>query len=386
VQSSTRKTEKEHRATTDKDAHGETNAAVYLHCDVDKMFYSVEALETPALADEQRAVIISVEPRAYPRAVVTTANGVARSIGITSGMSTAIATRMAHDHGIDVIYVAPRHDVYSRYSRRLMDLLRTETPLLEQRSIDEAALEWQHHGFLLEPVVRLRARILAEIGLSVSFGVAPTLLVAKMASELAKSREDHVCIVQPGEQAAWLAPLPVRALVGIGPKTEARLLGFGLSTIGQLADRPLEWLVDQFGSSYGRYLVHASRGEDESTLVGEHTYKSISAEHTFARDTIDRAEIWRRLQAQAREVAERLHDESLVAGEVAIKVRYGVTWETITRQQRLGSPTDDAQVLAAGAAALMRKAWTRRPIRLIGLRAARLDPRSDARQLPLEGP
>jgi DNA polymerase-4 len=136
-------------------------------------------------------------------------------------------------------------------------------------------------------------------------------------------------------------------------------------------------LVDQFGSAYGRYLYRASRGQDDSTLVGERAWKSISAEHTFARDTGDRAEIWLRLQAQAQDVSRRLRDENLVASEVAIKVRYGVTWETITRQQRLGSATDDPAVLAAGAAALMRKAWTRQPIRLIGLRAAKLESRSD---------
>src|ERR1700730_3951078 len=184
---------------------------LYLHCDVDKMYYSVEAIETPALADEARAVIISANPREYPRAVVTTANGVARSIGIGSGMSTAVATRMARDKGIDVLCVAPRHDVYAAYSRRLMDVLRTETPLLEQRSIDEAALDWRHHGYAEEPVSRLRQRILDEIGLSVSFGVAPTLLVAKMASEAAKAHDDHVCVVPPGEAEAFLAPLSVRA-------------------------------------------------------------------------------------------------------------------------------------------------------------------------------
>ena len=351
--------------------------SVYLHCDVDKMYFSVEALEAPGLMDDPRAVIIGVDPRDYPRGVVTTANAVARAIGISSGMSCAIAARTAREHGIDVVFVKPRHDLYGQYSRRLMDVLRTETPLLEQRSIDEAALDWQQHGFAREPVLALRARVLQEIGLSVSFGLAPTLLVAKMASEVAKSREDHVCVVAPGEAAAFLAPLSVRALVGIGPKAEARLRGFEVTAIGELAARPLEWLVDQFGASYGRYLHHASRGEDDSTLVGEHTSKSISAEHTFGRDTADRAEIWRMLQAQAADVSSRLRGERLVAGEVAIKVRYGVTWETITRQQRLGAPTDDAHVLAAGAAALMRRAWTRRPIRLIGLRAGRLEPASD---------
>src|SRR5437867_5778219 len=341
------------------------------------MYYSVEAIETPSLGDEQRAVIISVNPREYARAVVTTANGVARAVGITSGMSTAIAARIAREKGVDVVYVAPPHDVYARYSKRLMDLLRTETPLLEQRSIDEAALDWRQHGFSPEPVRLLRQRIVDEIGLSVSFGVAPTLLVAKMASEIAKSHADHVCVVGPGEATAFLAPLSVRALVGIGPKSEARLRGFEIHTIGDLAARPLDWLVDNFGSSYGRYLHHASRGDDDSTLVGERNSKSISAEHTFSRDTSDRAEIWRRLQAQAREVADRLREDNLLACEVAIKLRYGVTWETITRQQRLGSATDDPRVLAAGAAALMRKAWTRRPIRLIGLRAAKLEARSD---------
>src|ERR671932_259869 len=369
-------------STTEAEVEAES---VYLHCDVDKMYYSVEALETPELANERRAVIISVDPREYPRAVVTTANGVARRLGITSGMSTALAARLARDNGIEVAFVAPRHDIYSQYSRRLMDLLRTETPLLEQRSIDEAALDWRHHGFARQPVVDLRRRILTDVGLSVSFGLAPTLLVAKIASEAAKAHDDHVCIVEPGGAAAFLAPLSVRALVGIGPKSEARLRGFDIVTIGQLAERPLEWLVDQFGAAYGRYLHRASRGQDDSSLVAEHVYKSISAEHTFARDTVDRAQIWRRLQSQAREVSDRLRQEGLLAREVAIKLRYGVTWETITRQQRLGSPTDDASVLAAGAAALVRKSWTRRPIRLIGLRAGKLEPARGAVQLTLPG-
>jgi DNA polymerase IV len=347
------------------------------------MFYSVEAIETPALAEDPRAVIISVDPRDYPRAVVTTANSVARTLGISSGMSTAIATRIAREGGVDVVYVPPRHEIYGRYSRRLMELLRTETLLLEQRSIDEAALDWSHHGYAIEPVVALRQRILGEIGLSVSFGVAETLLVAKMASEAAKSEPAHVVVVAPGESAAFLAPLDVRALIGVGPKTEVRLRSFGIERIGDLAQRPIEWLVEQFGSAYGRYLFSASRGLDDSMLVGEHTYKSISAEHTFARDTADRSEIWRMLQAHSLEVATRLREQQLVAGEVAIKLRYGVTWETITRQQRLGVPTADAMVLAAGAAALMRKSWTRRPIRLIGLRAGKLEPARADTQLPL---
>src|SRR5215831_5294119 len=136
--------------------------AVYLHCDVDKMYFSVEALESPGLADDMRAVIVGIDPREYPRSVVTTANAVAREIGITSGMSTAIASRMARERGIEVVFLPPRHDLYGHYSRRLMDLLRDATPLLEQRSIDEAAMDWRHNGFAREPVVQLRERILSD--------------------------------------------------------------------------------------------------------------------------------------------------------------------------------------------------------------------------------
>src|SRR5207245_8912300 len=119
-----------------------------------------------------------LDPREYPRAVVTTANGVAREIGINSGMSTAIATRMARERGVDVVFVRPRHDLYGQYSKRLMELLRSETPLLEQRSIDEAALDWRQHGFVREPVLRLRKRILDEAGLSVACCVACTVRAA----------------------------------------------------------------------------------------------------------------------------------------------------------------------------------------------------------------
>jgi DNA polymerase-4 len=359
------------------------STSVYLHCDVDKMYYGVEALERPELASDERVVIIGADPREYPRGIVTTANGVARAIGITSGLSTAIAQRLATEHGLETVFIPPRHSLYAEYSRRLMDLLRTETDALEQRSIDEAALDWRHHGFKPDAISRLRARILEQIGLSVSFGLAANLLVAKMASEVAKTREDHVCIVPAGQEQRFLAPLPIRALVGVGPKSEARLHGLGVQRIGDLAARPIEELVDLFGSAYGRYLHRASRGEDDSTLNQAPLSRSISAEHTFARDTVDRAELWRMLRAQAQEVASRLRADGLVASEVAIKLRYGVSFETITRQQRLGSPTADAEILAAGAAALMRKAWTRRPIRLIGLRAARLEPPGTAEQLAL---
>src|SRR5215831_4919271 len=206
---------------------------------------------------------------------------------------------------------------------------------------------------------------------------------AKMASEAAKQRQDHVCIVQPGQEAEFMSPLPIRALVGVGPKAEAKLTEVGIKTIGMLAARPVEDLITRFGRSYGRYLHEASRGVDDTRLEPERVAKSISAEHTFPRDTVDRHLLWQQLRAQADEVAARLRSERLVALEVAIKLRY-TDWRTLTRQMQLSAPTDEPAVLAAGAATLMQRHWERRrAVRLIGLRAGRLTEATRPAQLML---
>jgi DNA polymerase-4 len=346
-----------------------------LYVDADRFFFSVEAIERPELADDPRPIVISHDPRQAPRAVVTTANDAARALGINSAMSSAMALRLAPD----ALFLPPRHELYSRHSERLMALLRTASPLVQQNSIDEAALEWPF-GFDSAPPIALRARVRAELGLSVSFGLARNPLVAKMASERAKSTAERVFVVSEGGEAAFLAPLPIRALIGVGPKAEARLRGLAIETIGALADRPLAELVAAFGQSYGRYLHRASRGEDDSALRAERQSKSISAERTFGVDTADRRQLWTELCGQAEEVAARLRAEDLVAGEVAIKLRYA-SWETITRQMRLGAATDQAEQIAAAAAALMRKHWARgRTVRLLGVRAGQLAPRPPAVQ------
>ncbi len=358
---------------------------VLLWADVDKMFYSVEVLERPELrlTEADYPVVIGWDPSESPRSIVTTANGPARALGITSGMSTAVARRRAPGR---ILFLAPRHDLYRRYSKRLVDVLESATPSLEQCSIDEAVLDWTQHGYDVEPVRRLRQRVVDEVGLSVSFGLARNRLVAKLGSEAAKSEPSRICVVRPGEEAAFLAPRPLRALIGVGPKNEIRMTTLGLRTIGDIAGRPLEWLVDQFGASYGRYLFDASRGVGSTHVTTTHENRSISEETTFDYDTADRAEIWRRLRRQADEVSAKLRRAGLVASEVAIKVRYG-DWQTITRQQRLGSATDEAGVLAAAAAALMKRHWQReRAIRLIGLRVARLTAPDPSIQLPLFQP
>jgi DNA polymerase IV len=292
-------------------------------------------------------------------------------------MSGARALRLAPD----ALFVPPRHDLYRAYSDRLLAVLREASPTVQPLSIDEAWLEWGHHGF--DPVAarELRERVLAGTGLSISVGVATSKLVAKMATEAAKP--GGVRVVPPGAEAAFLAPQPVRALVGVGPRTAERLVEAGVATIGELAARPRPELVRLFGRSHGTHLWERARGIDPSELEPDREPKSYSAEHTFQRDTVDRRLLWGELRAQAEEVAGRLRSDGLLAGEVAIKLRYA-DFATLTRQLRLAVPTAAPEALADAAAGLMRRHWDRaRPIRLIGLRAARFSLADAPIQLPL---
>jgi DNA polymerase-4 len=352
-----------------------------LHADADRFYYAVEALNRPDLAASERPVVVGHDPREAPRAIVTTANDAARRLGIGSGMAGARALQLAPD----ALFIPPRFVLYHRYSQRLMALLRAETPRLQQLSIDEAWLDWSHRGFDARPARELRARVLAATGLSVSLGVAASKLLSKMATEAAKEQAERVFLVRPGEEPAFLGPRPLRALYGVGPKTAARLQALGLETIGQLAELPLQRLVAEFGEAHGRALFEHSRGVDESELRSERDPKSYSAEHTFQADTRDRAELWSRLRAQAEHVAERLRRDGLCASEVAIKLRYA-DWTDLTRQVRLAAPTFDSTVLSRTAAVLMRRHWDpSRPIRLIGLRAGRLQSVDGPTQLQIPG-
>ena len=320
--------------------------------------------KSPALADDPRVVIVSVDPREYPRAVVTTANGVARALGINSGMSygagSSHGARARDRRRLRATAARP----VRQYSRRLMDLLRTETALLEQRSIDEAALDWRHHGFLSEPVLHLRER---DPPRDRSVGVVWRRGEPAGGQDGFRGRQNarrpRVRRRARRRRRRFLAPLSVRALVGVGPKSEARLRGFEVCTIGDLAARPLDWLVDQFGSSYGRYLYAAvaRRGRLDAgrrARLQEH----LGGAHLRTRHG-RRAEIWRRLQGAGGGRGRRLRGENLLAGEVAIKLRYGVTWETITRQLAWASPLTTPTCWPPAPRRLMRKAWTRRPIR-----------------------
>ena len=202
-----------------------------------------------------------------------------------------------------------------------------------------------------------------------------------MATEVAKP--GGVCVVPPGTEAAFLAPLPIRALLGVGPRTAERLNEAGITTIGDVAARSRLSLTELVGQSHGGSLWDHAHGRDDSPIQPVREARSYSAEHTFPQDTRDRRALWDQLRAQAAEVARRLRDDDLCAGEVAIKLRYA-SFETVTRQIRLMVPSAAADEIASTAASLMRRDWDRaRAIRLIGVRAGRLRSADAPVQLPL---
>jgi DNA polymerase IV len=344
-----------------------SNNRCILHADADKFYFAVEAVERPELAALDRPVIIGHDPREAARGVVTTANDSARALGIDSGMSC----RLALGRAPNAIFLPPRFAIYHDYSKRLMSVLRGQTETLEQLSVDEAWLDWRAHGFDPVPAIALRQRVRDATGLSVSVGVAPTKLLAKMATEAAKRTVDRVLVVAPGREREFLDPLPVESLWGVGPKTAARLRTLGLETVGAIAAASLDRLQESFGPRHGRILAEHSRGLDDSELAPVRAPKSFSTERTFQSNVIDRSELWRTIQRQSASLAERLERRGLVAAEVAVKLRYA-DWEDLVRQTRLPSPSANAETIASAAATLMRRAWDRdRALRLLGVRVSR---------------
>jgi DNA polymerase-4 len=347
------------------------------HLDLDAFFASVEELQNPALRD--KPVIVGGSPRG--RGVVSSASYPARQYGVHSAMPTARALRLCPD----AILIHPSHSLYGEYSQRVMSLLAEYTPLMEQLSIDEAFLDvtstcgrW---GSAQEMAWELQGRIQQEIGLSASLGIATNKLVAKIASALEKPH--GLVVVKPGQEAAFLSPLPIERLWGVGPATAGQLHGLGVRTIGQLAGLPAGYLEQRFGE-HGRALARHARGLDDRPVEPEETRKSFSQENTFAQDVSDPQRVDRELLRLSERVARRLRRRGLFARTVKIKLR----WEdftTLTRQRTLSQPTNLEQVLYEQGRELLHRAWLReRKIRLIGIGASNLT--TVGHQLGLFGP
>jgi len=336
-------------------------APTILHVDLDAFFAAVEQRDRPELRG--RPVIVGGDPRA--RGVVSAASYEARAFGVHSAMPLRTAAALCPDGTFLPVDGAK----YRRESRRVMEILGRFTPLLEQVSIDEAFLDVAGSEPLFGPpeaiARRIRAAVRDEVGLTASVGAATTKLVAKIASDLRKP--DGLVVVPPGEEAAFLAPLPIRRLWGVGEQTRVVLAEHGVRTIGDLAELPVDVLVRRLGA-HGATLHDRARGIDPSPVTGDVAAKSVSHEHTFDVDTTDAEVIERTLLALAEGVASRLRAGGVRASTIAVKVRDS-GFNTVTRQRTLPEPTDLADPIFRTALDLVRPEVRGRRIRLLGVGA-----------------
>lgn len=343
-----------------------------VHLDLDAFYAAVEVLDHPKL--EGKPVVVG----GRGRGVVAAASYPARKFGIHSAMPMYQALQLCPE----AVVLPPRFSLYRDYSRRVIRILRQTSPLVEQISIDEAYLDLTDLVVAWEEAVDiaqdLQARVREEVRLSASLGVAANKLVAKVASDHRKP--GGLTVVRPGQEAAFLAPLPVRVLWGVGPVTADKLQRMGVHTVGQLAQLSGDDLQESFGRR-GADMAQRARGKDERAVVTKYERKSVSQERTFAHDLRDAKSLKDQLQRLSRGVAQHLQKAELAAGTVAIKLRYS-DFETLTRQMSLTVPTDDKQVIYRAALVLLRRTWQRgRPVRLLGVAGQNLSP--PVGQLPL---
>ena len=332
-----------------------------LHVDLDAFFAAVEQRDRPELRG--RPVIVGGDPGA--RGVVSAASYEARAFGVHSAMPLRTAAALCRDG----VFLPVDGAKYRRESRRVMEILGRFTPLVEQVSIDEAFLDVGGSEALFGPPAeiarRIRATVRDEVGLTASVGVATTKLVAKVASDLRKP--DGLVVVPPGEEAAFLAPLPIGRLWGVGEKTRVALAEHGVRTIGDLAQLPVDVLVRRLGA-HGATLHERALGIDPSPVTGDLAAKSVSHEHTFDVDTADAEVIERTLLALSEGVASRLRAGGARASTVAVKVRDS-SFHTVTRQRTLPEPTDLADPIFRTALDLVRPEVRGKRVRLLGVGA-----------------
>ena len=343
-----------------------------LHLDLDAFFCAVEELRDPALAGKPFAVGGSPQGRG----VVASCSYAARMYGVHSAMPMGQAIRACPE----LIVVHGHHSEYSAVSREVRAVFDDLTPLVEPISIDEAFLDVSDLPDPAEEIARrLQARIEEELHLPSSLGVASNKLVAKIANNIGKARHKAptppraILVVPPGEEAAFLAPLPLKELWGVGPKTEERLHRMGFRCIGDIARVEEKMLAAQFGK-HGRDLWMRAQGRDDRPVTSSSQgAKSISQETTFSKD-IDDGDILRKTLAQlAEHVAYRLRQQGLCAGTVRIKLRWS-DFSTPTRQVSLPQPTDADGVITQAACALFDALWDGRPVRLLGVGTSNLTP------------
>jgi DNA polymerase-4 len=340
---------------------------VIFHLDMDAFYASVEQRDHP----EWRGQPVIVGGSPDRRGVVCAASYEARKFGVRSAMAAATAGRLCPAG----IFVRPRMDVYRDESRTIMEIVtRFGGDLVQQVSVDEAYLEvtpqlppCDTHDALLEsalPLARqIKDAIRSQRNLTATIGIAPNKLLAKIASSHFKP--DGLTLVLDSEKAAFLRPLPVGAIHGVGRVTEQALVYAGFKTIADIQDTDRD--LRPFVGSWGPELRRMAFGEDHRSLNTSDEIKSISSENTFPHDTADRAILRECLREQAADLGKRLQRHRLAAGTVQVKVRYG-DFTTLTRQISVEEPLEDpVTIYRFGCWLLARHQLVKRSLRLLGL-------------------
>jgi len=335
------------------------------HLDIDAFYASVELRRRPELRG--LPVIVS---GSGPRAVVTTASYEARRFGIGSAMPTSRARRLCPD----AVLIPPDFAAYREASGRVMALVRATGAEVEQAGLDEAYVDLTGMLSPRAAMRRLVAQVHAATGLTVSVGMGPNKLVAKVCSDAEKPR-GFVCLTR--EQAVERFRDARPGLVpGIGPKTAERLERMGIATLGALAAADEEALAAAFGPRHGRDLAARARFEHHGAVSSVRIAKSESRETTFDSDVADRAEMERIMAGLADQLCERLGRQDRRGRTISIKVRLD-DWTTVTRARSFPQATNDAAVVRSTALELLRAYAPARPVRLLGVQVAGLD-REDA--------
>jgi len=336
------------------------SVASILHVDMDAFFVSVELLERPEL----RGKPVVVGGRPDQRGVVSAASYEARKYGIQSAMPLRTAAKLCPH----AIFLDGHHRKYAEWSDRVAGVLAKFTPIVEMVSIDEAYLDLSGtqrlHGPPLAAADKLLRTITAQTGLPCSGGLATTRLVAKVASDQGKPR--GLTWVPAGAEEAFLAPLPVRKIPGIGKVTERALRAMGIGTVAQIAALQKEKLEKIFGQ-WGDALYRKARGGDSYEFVLDAEPKSISHNHTFGEDTDDDTVLYTMLSHLSQKACKRLREAGLAAQTLTLTIRYA-GFDTYTRAKTLAEPSQlDAEIFAVFQR-LFRLHRNRKPkIRLLGV-------------------
>lgn len=357
---------------------------IILHLDMDAFYASVEQRDQPSLRGQP--VIVGSPPT--QRGVVAAASYEARKFGVKSAMPSVTAGRLC-PRGI---FVRPRMEVYREESRQIMSLVKSLAgEQIQQVSVDEAYLDVTNHiagdpstsrlELALELARSLKDHIWTQRHLTASIGVASNKMLAKLASDFQKP--NGLTLIRDSEKVAFLRPLPVRTIHGVGTVTEQQLHQRGLITIGDLQD--FKGDLRAVVGSWAEELHDFAFGIDERPLDLSDDTKSMSSENTFLKDTEDRPTLRRCLHEQAVEIRDKLVGQRLAAHTIQVKVRYG-DFTTVTRQFSLEDPIDDARTLYRTACWLLgREKLVHRPLRLLGLGVSHLvDSQSRQLKLPLD--